>query len=140
MLTISRETDYACRVILHLAMLPTNSRATAQEIAKRRIIPRTLVRRVITRLAKANLIKTTRGNGGGFSLARAPADISLRDVVEAMEGSLALNACLLDDYHCPLMRLCSVHETWEGVQKMLNAELAQATFDKLAKRGAELAR
>lgn len=74
MFTLSRETDYACRVILHLAMMPAHSCATAQEIAQRRIIPRTLVRRVITRLAKAKLITTMRGSGGGLILARATFD------------------------------------------------------------------
>ena len=138
--TISRETDYACRVVLYLALNPATSRVTAQEIAQHQIIPRTLVRRVITRLAKAKLIKTIRGSGGGFVLSRKPAKISMLDVVEAMEGPLALNACLKDDFHCPLVLRCSVHEMWNQTQKMLMDVLAQATFDKLAARGTKPAR
>lgn len=132
MLSISRETDYACRVILHLALLPTAARVTAQEIAKKRIIPRALVRRVITRLGKAKLIKTSRGNRGGLRLARPAAQISLLDVVQAMEGTVALNACLLAEYKCPLMKNCPVHLAWEQIQQTFIAELGCVTFDRLA--------
>lgn len=138
MLTISRETDYACRVILHLAMSPADIRVTAQEIAKKRIIPRALVRRVITRLGKAKLIKTMRGKRGGLALARSAAQISLLDVVEAMEGTIALNVCLLENKACPLIPVCPVHEGWDKARRLLRAELARATFDKLATRGYRL--
>ena len=84
MITISRQTDYACRVILHLATLSLGTRVTAQEIGARRIIPRALVRRIITRLGKAKLIVTTRGMGGGLALARPASEISLLDVTQAM--------------------------------------------------------
>lgn len=133
MLSISRETDYACRVILHLATMPADVRITAQEIAKKRIIPPALIRRVITRLGKANLIKTMRGNRGGLMLARPAAQISLLDVVEAMEGTFALNACLLSEYKCPLMKECTVHLAWEQIQQTVTAELARTTFDRLAR-------
>jgi Rrf2 family protein len=138
MLSISRQTDYACRVILHLAMLPPGERATTQDIARRRLIPRALVRRVITQLANAQLILTTRGSNGGLSLARPSKEISLLDVVQVMEGPLALNACAVNPEACPLMQVCSVHEVWVKTRAALVAELSQATFDKLAQRGAVL--
>jgi Rrf2 family protein len=138
MLTISRETDYACRVILHLSLLPADSRVTAQEIAKRRIIPRALIRRVITRLGKAKLIVTTRGSGGGLALARPPSEINLLQVLQAMDGPIALNPCVVNPQSCPLMATCSVHEALVNTQSHLIAELSQATFDKLAERGHRL--
>ncbi len=139
MLSISRQTDYACRVILHLAMLPSGKRATTRDIARRRLIPRALVRRVITQLANAQLVTTTRGSNGGLSLARPPKEISLLDVVQAMEGPLALNACAVNPEACPLMQVCSVHEAWVKTRATLEMELGQATFDKLAQRGTILA-
>lgn len=135
MLTISRETDYACRVMLHLAMLPQGQHVTAQQIAQGRIIPRAIVRRVITRLAKAQLVITTRGKGGGLTLAHPSNEISLLDIVQAMEGPIALNACLATAFQCPLMKVCSVHEAWAGVHDMVLKQLAAATLDKLAERG-----
>ena len=61
MLTISRETDYAARIILHLALQSPTQRVTAQQIAHHRLIPPSLVRRLVTRLATAGLLATTRG-------------------------------------------------------------------------------
>lgn len=138
MLSISRQTDYACRVILHLAMLPPGERVTAQGIAKRRLIPRAFVRRVITRLANAGLVTTTRGVNGGLELARPASEISLLDVVQAMEGPLALNACVVNPQECPLMKVCSVHEAWVQARDALVAELSQSTFDELARHGEKL--
>jgi Rrf2 family protein len=135
-LSISRQTDYACRVILHLAMLPPGERVKAQDIAKRRLIPRALVRRVITQLANAGLVTTARGSNGGLSLARPAVEISLLDVVQVMEGPLALNACVVNPEACPLMQVCSVHEAWVEARAALVAKLSQSTFDKLAQRGA----
>ncbi len=138
MITIRRDTDYACRVLLHLALLPEGARVTAGDIAKRRIIPRAFVRRVITRLAAADLITTTRGKGGGLALARPAREISLLGVVNAMEGPLALNPCTVNPEHCPLMKRCPVHEAWCKAHAMLETELGQVTFDKLAERGSAL--
>jgi len=140
MITISRETDYACRVILHLATVPSETRVTAQEIAARRIIPRALVRRIITRLGKAGLITTTRGRDGGIALARPAREISLLDVTRAMEGEIALNTCVINPRECPLMQVCSVHEVWVEAHAQLTERLRQATFDQLARRARVLAR
>jgi Rrf2 family protein len=138
MLSISRQTDYASRVILHLAMLPPGERVTAQDIAEHRLIPPALVRRVITQLANAGLLTTARGSNGGLSLARPASEISLLDVVQAMEGPLALNACAINPQACPLMQACSVHQVWVEAREALMAKLSQSTFDELAQRGAAL--
>src|SRR5512141_1753163 len=118
MISISRQTDYACRVLLHLALLPPEARVTAQDISRRRIIPRAFVRRIITELGKAQLITTTRGSGGGVALARPSSEISLLQVVEAMEGPLALNPCTLDPATCPLLQTCPVHDEWMHAREL----------------------
>jgi Rrf2 family protein len=127
-------------VILHLATVPSETRVTAQEIAARRIIPRALVRRIITRLGKAGLITTTRGRDGGIALARPAREISLLDVTRAMEGEIALNTCVINPRECPLMQVCSVHEVWVEAHAQLTERLRQATFDQLARRARVLAR
>jgi Rrf2 family protein len=134
MLTISRETDYAARIILHLALQSPTQRVTAQEIAHHRLIPPSLVRRLVTRLATAGLLATTRGIEGGIALARPAAQISLLDVVEAIEGPLVLNTCTEEPQFCPLMATCTVHEAWVRARRMLEAELRAVTFDQLARQ------
>lgn len=132
MLTIGRETDYAARVILHLALRGASHRVTAQQIAEQRLIPRALVRRVVTRLSTAGLIITARGSDGGISLARPPGEISLLEVVEAFEGPVALNICTVEPEACPLMPACTVHDAWTHARRILRDHLRQITFDKLA--------
>ena len=131
MITISRETDYACRVILHLALEGPGSRVTAQEIAGQRLIPRALARRVVTRLRGAGLVVTVRGSDGGIALARPPEQISLLQVVEALDGPVALNACTIEPEGCPLMPACTVHSAWIRARAVLRQHLDQITFDKL---------
>ncbi len=131
MITISRETDYAARVILHLALQGPGSRATAQQIAGQRLIPRALVRRVVTRLRAAGLVATVRGSDGGITLARPPDQISLLQVVEAFDGPVALNICTVEPEACPLMPACTVHDAWTHARAILRQHLNQTTFDKL---------
>jgi Rrf2 family protein len=139
MFSINRRTDYACRIILHLAMSSSDERVTAQVIAEQRRVPRALVRRVITQLANARLVTTTRGNAGGLALARPASEISLLDVVQAMEGPLAQNTCVVNPRECSLVKACPAHEAWAKARAALQAELGQITFDKLARRGKILA-
>ncbi len=74
-----------------------------------------------------------------MQLARPASEISLLNVVEAMEGPLALNACVVDPHRCPLMKICSVHEEWYRARELLAAELRAATFDILAQQSDRLA-
>ncbi len=135
MLTISRETDYATRVILHLALQPPDGRTTARQIAEQRLIPRALVRRVVTRLGATGLVTTARGSDGGITLARPAAEISLLEVVEALEGPLALNSCTVEPDTCPLMPACTVHTAWVHARDLVREALGGISFAALAQKG-----
>jgi Rrf2 family protein len=87
---------------------------------------------VVTRLAAANLVVTTRGSEGGLSLARPASEISLLQVVEAMEGPLALNQCVVEPGICPLVPACTVHVAWEHARDVIRTHLHGITFDQLA--------
>ncbi|MBC7225271.1 MAG: Rrf2 family transcriptional regulator [Anaerolineae bacterium] len=132
--TITRKTDYASRIVLELAMAPPGVWVTTQEIADRRLVPHPITRQVVSQLVKSGLVKSRRGSEGGVSLARPAAEISLLDVVEAMEGPIALNPCVLDPQECPLVEECPVHDAWVRAQADLVAHLRQETFDVLAQR------
>ncbi len=132
MLVINRETDYAARIVLFLARRPPGTRTTAQEVARQCHVPRAIVRRVVTRLSNAGFLASTRGSGGGISLARPPDQISLLDVVEAMEGPPILNLCVRDPQECPLMEQCTVHIAWVQASALLMDFLRSATFARLA--------
>lgn len=132
MIGISRHTDYAMRIVLHLSALPESTQVTADEIARKRLLPRAFMRRIIVRLAEAKILRTVRGAGGGIMLARPASEISMFDVVVAMEREVTLNPCVDHPLSCPLSVSCPVNRAWEGVTKQLQTTLSGIRFDQLA--------
>jgi Rrf2 family protein len=128
---ISRRTDYGVRVILDLATLPERERSSTQEIAERQNIPSPFLAKIISQLALSGLVSTYRGAGGGVKLARPPAEISLLEVIEALEGPIRLNRCLIQPGACPRDQDCPVHDVWATAQAQLSNLLEGTTFDDL---------
>lgn len=126
---ISRTTDYAVRAVLHLAAAP--GRVTAGQIAREQGIPRTYVPKVLQALARAGIVAGSPGRGGGVKLCRAPESLSVLDVVQAMEGPVTLNRCLLRPGECPRDTACSVHRMWARAQEGLLKTLGETTVASL---------
>ena len=98
---ISRRADYGVRVILDLATHSENGRTSTHEIASRQNIPSPFLAKIISQLSLAGLVTTFRGAGGGVSLARPSSEITLLNVIEALEGPIELNRCLIEPVRCP---------------------------------------
>lgn len=131
MIRIARQTDYAARLLLHLASLGEGTSASIAEISAQRLLPMPFVRRMVARLVSAGILKTMRGSKGGVQLGRPAAEISLADVVQAMEGPIALNECVHVPNACPFMRSCPVQKAWTDVSSALTQQLAAIRFDAL---------
>jgi Rrf2 family iron-sulfur cluster assembly transcriptional regulator len=129
---ISRRTDYGVRVILDLAIQSQKERTSTQEIAERQNIPGPFLAKIISQLALSGLITTYRGAGGGVSLARPASEISLLHVIEALDGPLRLNRCVIEPSACPRDEYCPVHHIWAKAQEDLTSLLSGTTFDDLA--------
>ena len=129
---ISRRTDYGVRVILDLAIQTQNERTSTHEIAERQNIPAPFLAKIISQLALSGLITTYRGAGGGVSLARPASEISLLHVIEALDGPLRLNRCVIEPSACPRDEYCPVHHIWAKAQADLTNLLSGTTFDELA--------
>ena len=132
MLGISRETDYATRVVLHLACLAPGALASIAEISLLRGLPVPFVRRMVGRLIKAGILQSSRGARGGVSLARPSGEISLLDVVEATEGRIALNICVASRQNCVMAESCPAQCAWTTATRVLAQHLASVRFDGLA--------
>ncbi len=128
---ISRRTDYGVRVILDLAAVSGNGRASTQEIASRQNIPGPFLAKIVSQLSLAGLVTTHRGAGGGVSLARPPSEISLLQVIEALEGPIRLNRCVIEPSQCPRDDVCPIHPIWAKAQVELTSLLQFTTFDEL---------
>jgi len=129
---ISRRTDYGVRVILELASMADNERASTQKIAERQNIPGPFLAKIISQLSLSGLVTTYRGAGGGVALARPASEINLLEVIEALEGPIHLNRCVVDPGRCPHEAKCPVHDVWAQAQADLAKTLSEATFDHLA--------
>ncbi len=125
---LTRKGDYAIRVVLDLAAYPSGTVVGLQEVGKRQGIPPAYLFKIVQALASAGLVRTFRGVRGGARLERPPAEVTLRHVIEAVEGPIFLNRCLVRPGECPRDRICSVHQVWRRIQGVLMAELEAVNF------------
>jgi Rrf2 family protein len=125
---ITRQADYALRAIFYLSRLEENKKAVTNLIAKDQKIPLSFLAKIISQLSLAGLIHTSRGAGGGVSLAKPANEISVLDVVEAIDGPVFLNECTESSALCPFLDSCPVQEVWCEARSDLVDKLSAATF------------
>ena len=127
---VSRQADYATRTIYYLSQLDLQERASTKAIAKDQRIPLSFLTKIISRLSVAGLIHTTRGSQGGVSLTRPPSEISLLEVVEAIDGTVMLNECVTDPNDCEYSEDFPLRPVWCDIQAVLVNQMQSATFDQ----------
>ena len=137
---ITRQADYAVRAVLEIAYLPAGQRAPTSEIAERQQIPATFLAKIVAQLAVVGIVNTTRGAKGGVMLARPPGEITLLEVVEAIDGPMTLNACVADRSACSMGAECPVHNVWCEAQAVLADKLRATSFANLMQRNGASAR
>ncbi|MBN1668877.1 MAG: Rrf2 family transcriptional regulator [Anaerolineales bacterium] len=125
---ITRQADYAVRAVYYLAQLGPESRAATSQIAEKQQIPPSFLAKIISQLSVAGLLHTSRGARGGVSLARPAAEISLLEVVEAIDGPILLNDCVLDKNACSFSEDCPMRPVWCEAQKELIDHLRTSNF------------
>lgn len=130
---ITRQADYALRAMLYLAKLEPSHRAATSQIAESKKIPPSFLAKIVSQLSIAGLIHTSRGARGGVTLAKPPEEITVLDVVEAIDGPISLNECTLSPEGCPFSDDCPIHDLWCGTQKELIEKLRKTTFATFVK-------
>ena len=128
---ITRQADYAVRAILYLAQVENNERVATSSVAKNQKIPSSFLAKIIAQLSIAGLLDTLRGAHGGVRLAREPRNITLLEVVEAIDGPIQINVCVEAPGNCPLESTCSVRMVWCDVQNELVTRLRNTNFAQL---------
>jgi Rrf2 family protein len=127
--------EYAIRTMVHLSRITPGTVVQIADISATWEIPETFLRKIVARLARAGLVRSNRGVGGGVTLGRPADQITLLEVVEQIEGPLTLNRCLMEPTSCTHTTHCSVHTVWSEAQEVLRARLGSKTFADLAKNG-----
>jgi len=132
MMELTRKGDYAIRGIVYLASQPPNKISLLSEIAAAVDVPQTFLAKIFQQFSKTGIVKSFRGTGGGFLLASPPEEITLLQVVEAVEGPILPNRCVLKAGECERDVSCTVHPVWHQVQQKVRGILSNITLKDLA--------
>ena len=129
---LTREGDYAVRVLVDLAGRAPGAVVRTADLTASTGVPRPYLAKIVQALARARLVQTRQGPGGGVSLLAPAASITLRRMVEAIEGPIHLNRCLVRSGECPRDAFCAVHPVWARIQSVLVRELEAVSAKDLA--------
>jgi len=127
---ITRQADYAVRAVLYLARLGSHQRAATSTIAQKQRIPPSFLAKIISQLSIAGLLHTWRGARGGVTLARDPKEITLLEVIEAIDGPIQLNECV-NGGACTFDSDCPLRPVWGEAQADLIERLKGTNFGQL---------
>jgi len=119
---VSRKVDYALRAVIHLADAEAAERiCSVGEISSKERIPRQFLEKIVQELIHKGLVRSRRGPHGGYVLARPADKMTFRDVIEAVEGPIALNNCTGDHADCSLIGACGMERIWrEGQRRVMD--------------------
>jgi Rrf2 family protein len=109
-------------------------------IAERQKIPLPFLAKIVSQLSVKGVLEATRGAGGGVRLAREPQSITMREVIEAIDGPITVNRCALDPAVCEFSGTCPVCEIFVDARGVLVDQLDNTTFAVLSKRAIEMER
>lgn len=124
---ITREADYALRIV---AMIAEEGRQIeAKVIAEKNEIPYRFTLKILRKIVQSGIIKSYRGVNGGYVLNKAPSEITLKDVIEVIDGKIAINKCMEESGICRNDGVCRIQKQLYRVQTVLADELGKITFE-----------
>jgi Rrf2 family protein len=132
MLRLSKKADYALIAMKHLAVRGDRSSSSAREIAEQYDIPIELMAKVLQRLVRRGLLRSHQGTRGGYELARRPSEVSVADVIQAIEGPVTVTACTTDEGQCEQYSKCNVRDPLFKIRARILAALGECTIAELA--------
>ncbi|HET8562388.1 MAG TPA: Rrf2 family transcriptional regulator [Candidatus Binatia bacterium] len=128
---IPRKVDYGLRAVIYLSNQDPERCCSIAEIAHQQGVPRKFLEKIIQDLLRSGLIKSKRGPYGGYALARPPGEISFYDVIEAIEGRIAVNLCLDEHMSCDQLPRCAMVGVWNEIQQKVTEVFARTTLADL---------
>ena len=132
MIRLSRITDYGIVLMVQLARVADDTARNARHLAAETDLPAPVVSKVLKSLARKGLLASQRGSKGGYTLARPPEDISVPEMISALEGPISLTACTTRPGTCSQESSCDVREPWQRINAAVHAALKQITLADLA--------
>ena len=123
---------YGIRAMSQLAMVRPDGYVLLDELCQGTDLPRHFVAKIFQDLVRHGLLASAKGRGGGFALARRPADLALYDIVEAIDGVAMLTQCAVGMASCDDEQPCPHHEEWAAVRQHIRAFLEETTLEQMA--------
>ncbi len=133
-MVITRATEYAIRTVIFLAQQPKDEIVLKKDICRTQDVTPAFLTKILQPLIKTGIVSSQRGVGGGFLLAKNPDEITLLDILQAEEGPLKLNHCLVDADSCQREEHCSAHQVWSEVQGEMIKVLQRYSISELVRR------
>lgn len=135
---ITKKTEYAIRALSELASDPSR-RMTANQVAQRQEIPPKYLPQIVSELSQAGLLHSVRGYGGGIRLARPPHEITLMQIIEAVQGPPILIDCQFGAGECSFMEDCSIRKIYDRALRAMRKEFENARLSEVRtkRRGAD---
>jgi FeS assembly SUF system regulator len=131
MLRISKLTDYAIIILGHMAKAPGRTYAT-NELAESASVASPTVSKVLKALARADVVRSTRGAKGGYRLSQAPERTTVANIIRALEGPIALTECGLEPMQCEQSASCHVRGNWSVLNRAIQTALEAVTLADMA--------
>lgn len=132
MLRLSKKADYALLALRHMAAPGSRETVSARELAESYDLPPELLAKVLQQLVRAGLLLSQQGIRGGYGLAKPAAEITVVDVVQAIDGPLMVTACSESDHSCDQYDKCNIRDPLWKLKDRIVAALAATTVAELA--------
>jgi Rrf2 family protein len=129
---ISTRTRYGLRLMVNLSLNYGKGYAFLKDIAKSEGISEKYLSLIVIPLKSAGMLSTIRGVHGGYILSRHPSKMSVRDIVEILEGDLSLLECSKDEKYCIKSKTCATHDIWSGLSEKISEYLSSFNLEELA--------
>lgn len=131
MIRITKQTDYGIVLLTHLAGTPERQ-VNAPELAGETRLPLPMVSKILKLLVREGILASHRGVKGGYSLARPAEEISMSEVISALEGPIAITECIDDNSGCSHEPFCAVRGRWHRINRALREALEEITLAEMA--------
>lgn len=130
MLRVSKLTDYGSVILAYMASHP-NETMSAARLARGLLLPPATVSKLLKMLVNSGLLFSSLGKQGGYQLAKPAEQISLAEIITALEGPIALTECAVEKGACALEKSCEISQHWRGINRLIAQSLEQVTLQQM---------
>ena len=131
---LSTKTRYGTRAIIDIAQNSENGRTMLKDIAARQSLSPKYLDHILSAMRRAGLIRNIRGKGGGYILSKMPANITVKDILEAVDGSFEPVECLSNTDLCDKVPSCGTRDVWLRMKEAVDGVLEEATLQSLLEK------